>query len=218
MVEAAQALEKLRAKGKIRQIGVTNFDMKHLKMITDAGVTVISQQLQYSLIDDRATHGMAEFCRERGIGLFCYGTVLGGFLSERWLGKPDPKEDFTNRSLIKYKLIIDDFGGWDLFQRLLRQLDKTAKACGCDIATLGSRLMLDRPQVAAVIIGATNRSHLDSHRDIDKVAVPTEDRVAIDAILAERGGPEGDIYDLERDREGRHGRIIKYNLNKAAPQ
>ena len=54
--------------------------------------------------------------------LLCYGTVAGGFLSERWLGIPEPQEPFANRSLVKYKLIIDDFGGWDLFKELLRTL------------------------------------------------------------------------------------------------
>ena len=37
---------------------------------------------------------------------------------------------------------------------------------------------------------------------------------AIDAVLAERKGPRGDTYALERDKDGPHGRIMKYNLNK----
>ena len=48
--------------------------------------------------------------------LLCYGTVAGGFLSDRWLGVPEPAEPLENRSLTKYKLIIDDIGGWDFFQ------------------------------------------------------------------------------------------------------
>ena len=39
------------------------------------------------------------------------------------------------------------------------------------------------------------------------------DRRAIDAIRGEMAVPPGDVFDLERDREGRHGRIMKYNLN-----
>ena len=55
---------------------------------------------------------MIEKCRSYGISLLCYGTVAGGFLSDRWLGRPEPASALQNRSLIKYKLIIDDFGGW----------------------------------------------------------------------------------------------------------
>ena len=31
--------------------------------------------------------------------------------------------------------------------------------------------------------------------------------------LGEANGPHGAVYGLERDRTGRHGRIMKYNLN-----
>ena len=79
-------------------------------------------QVQYSLLDDRPEHGLVDLCRKHGIHLLCYGTVAGGFLSDRWLGAPEPQPPFENRSLTKYKLIIDDFGGWDLFQELLRTL------------------------------------------------------------------------------------------------
>jgi len=76
----------------------------------------LAHQLQYSLLDVRPENGMAEFCRKRGIALLCYGTVAGGLLSDRWLGRPSPAKLPSNRSLTKYKLIIDEFGGWDLFQ------------------------------------------------------------------------------------------------------
>ena len=62
----------------------------------------------------------------QNIALLCYGTVCGGFLSERWLGKPAPQADLANRSLVKYKLIIEDFGGWGLFQELLGVLSRIA--------------------------------------------------------------------------------------------
>ena len=66
--------------------------------------------------------GLVRLCRDHGMRLLCYGTVAGGFLSERWLGQPEPDGPLENRSLTKYKLIIDDFGGWALFQALLRAL------------------------------------------------------------------------------------------------
>ena len=38
----------------------------------------------------------------------------------------------------------------------------------------------------------------------------------LEPLLAAHPGPEGDTYTLERDKTGRHGRIMKYNLNKAS--
>ena len=214
-VEAAMALDRLRIKGKIAHIGVTNFDVPHLMELLDAGVPVVAHQLQYSLLDARALNGMVQACQARGIGLLCYGTVAGGFLSDRWLGKPEPAiSAITNRSLIKYKLIIDDFGGWDLFQELLRALRKAADKHSCDIATVASRVMLQRDGVAAVIVGATNASHLDANARIGAVELDPEDLSAIDAVTRRHLGPEGDVFTLERDRQGRHGRIMKYDLNK----
>ena len=93
-------------------------------------------------------------------GCICYGSVAGGFLSDRWLGQPEPAQPLANRSLVKYKLIIDDFGGWTLFQELLRALRRVADRRDCDIASVASRFALDLPGVAAVIVGATSRAHL----------------------------------------------------------
>jgi aryl-alcohol dehydrogenase-like predicted oxidoreductase len=213
-VEAAQHLAALRDKGKIASIGVTNFDVPRLTHILDAGVPVITLQAQYSLLDTRPDNGMIDLCRAQSIALLCYGTVAGGFLSERWLGRPEPGSDLTNRSLIKYKLIIEDFGGWSLFQELLRTLSAVSRKHDSDIATVASRAVLDRDLVAAVIVGATNVAHLAQNRRIDQLKLDAEDVAAIRAVLKRRQGPNGDVYSLERDRAGRHGRIMKYNLHQ----
>ena len=154
-VETALELERLRRAGKIARIGVTNFDIPRLKELVEAGVPISSHQVQYSLLDDRPNHGMVAYCRAQNIALLCYGTVCGGFLSERWLGKPAPARDLANRSLAKYKLIIEDFGGWGLFQQLLTVLSQVAAAHEVDIASVATRAILDRDQVAAAIVGAS---------------------------------------------------------------
>jgi aryl-alcohol dehydrogenase-like predicted oxidoreductase len=213
-VEAALQLERLRQAGKIDRIGVTNFGTLQLREILDAGVPVFAHQLQYSLLDDRPAHGMAELCRNHGIALLCYGTVAGGFLSDRWLGRPAPAESLANRSLVKYRLIIDEFGGWPLFQELLVALRGIADRQHCDIATVATRAVLDCPAVAAAIVGATSAAHLEAHGRIGEVALGEQDRAAIAAVTSRRQGPPGDVYALERDREGPHGRIMKYTLNR----
>ena len=213
-VEAALQLERLRQAGKIDRIGVTNFGTPQLREILDAGVPVFAHQLQYSLLDDRPAHGMAELCRNHGIALLCYGTVAGGFLSDRWLGRPAPAEPLANRSLVKYRLIIDEFGGWPLFQELLVVLRGIADRQHCDIATVATRAVLDCPAVAAAIVGATSAAHLEAHGRIGEVALGEQDRAAIAAVTSRRQGPPGDVYALERDREGPHGRIMKYTLNR----
>jgi len=153
-VETALELERLRKQGKIANIGGTNFDVPHLAEIRQAGVPMLTHQVQYSLLDARAERGMVEYCRKNEMGLLCYGTVAGGFLSDRWLGVAEPSAALVNRSLVKYKLIIDDFGGWELFQQLLGALKAVGDRHGVDIATIASAWVLEQPQVAAVIVGA----------------------------------------------------------------
>jgi aryl-alcohol dehydrogenase-like predicted oxidoreductase len=213
-VDVALELERLRRKGKIDRIGLTNFGTPQVREIVAAGVPVFSHQVQYSLLDDRPARGMVECCLEHGIALLCYGTVAGGFLSERWLGAADAPGPFENRSLTKYRLVIEEFGGWSLFQELLRALKAIADRHECDIATVATRAMLDRSGVAAAIVGATSTAHLDAHRRIGGLELRADDVAAIESVTARSAGPTGDVYELERDRSGPHGRIMKYTLNR----
>ncbi len=171
-------------------------------------------QVQYSLLDRRPAREMVALAKQHGFYLLCYGTVAGGFLSERWLDAPDPAQAAGNRSLTKYRLIIDEFGGWTLFQRLLKALREVAKRHGNDIATVASRYVLDLPRVAGVIVGARNRAHLAANLAIGELRLDQDDRRAIDAVLSECSDIPGDIYDIERDRDGPHGAIMKYNLGR----
>lgn len=215
-IETALWLKELQQEGKIDLLGGTNFDTPRSAALIEAGFPLVSMQVQYSLLDARPEHSLIALCRKHDVQLLCYGSVAGGFLSDQWLEQAEPKPPFENRSLTKYKLIIDDFGGWGLFQELLRALRQIADAHQTDIATVASRAMLDRPQVGAVIVGARNRRHIAANRAILDLRLTKADHARIDDVLRRRHGPEGDTFALERDRHGRHGSIMKYNLNKEA--
>ena len=211
-VETGLHLERLRREGVVRHIGVTNFGTPHLRALLDGGAAVVSHQVQYSLLDRRPAGAMAELCAERGIRLLCYGSVLGGFLSERWLGAAEPKEPLENRSLTKYKLIIDEALGWDGFQDLLRTVRAIAERHGVSIGAIGIAWVLAQPLVAAAIVGARNTSHLEDTTAAFGVRLEPRDLALLDRACGR--GIAGDVYELERDRNGPHGRIMKYNLNR----
>jgi aryl-alcohol dehydrogenase-like predicted oxidoreductase len=210
LVQAALALTALQREGLIRLLGGTNFDTPSTRAMRAAGVPLASMQVQYSLLDRRP----ARLLVATGVPLLCYGTLAGGFFSERWLGAPEPGAELTNRSLIKYKLVIDDFGGWAVFQSLLQALKAIAARHGVGIATVATRWVLDQPGVAAAIVGARYAEHLGDMLAVFGLRLDAEDHARLAPLLAAHPGPEGDTYTLERDRAGRHGRIMKYNLNK----
>ncbi|WP_274627264.1 aldo/keto reductase [Arvimicrobium flavum] len=209
-------LEELRQAGKIHKVSGTNFDTDRMLEMVKAGVPLTSMQVQYSLLDARPAKRMAAAAAQHGVSLLCYGTVAGGFLGDRWLGQPEPTDALENRSLVKYKLIIDDLGGWDFFQALLRTLRTIADRHGVDIATVASAAMLSRPSVAGVIVGARDRSHLAANLAISSVELTERDEAEMASALGMARELEGDVYTLERDRTSRHGSIMKYNLNKGA--
>lgn len=211
-IEVASWLAEQRLAGKIRDIGATNFDTEHLIQLTDAGVPLVSLQVQYSLLDARPARRMAQVANALSIGLLCYGTVAGGFLSDVWLDADEPAEPLENRSLVKYRLIIEEFGGWQAYQALLRVLRQVADRHHSDIATVASSAVLHRDAVVAVIVGARNRTHLEANLAIAALSLDDEDRVAIDAVVGDKALLPGDVYTLERDRQSPHGAIMKYEL------
>lgn len=214
-VETARCLRDIQAEGKIDLVSATNFDAAHVEEIAAAGVRFATLQVQYSVLDARPAGALTATCARLGTRLLAYGTLAGGFLSDTWLGRREPDAAPANRSLVKYKLIIDEFGGWDAYQALLHVLKQVADRHGASIANVASRYVLDLPQVAAVIVGARHAGHLADTVRLGALALTAADHRDIDAVLAHRRGPSGPVYALERDRTGPHGSIMKYNLGDA---
>ena len=212
-VETALRLAELQQQGKIRYIGTTNFETTRLKEIIDAGVEVVANQTQYSVLDHRPEQKMLALAKAHDFTFLCYGVVAGGFLSDRYLGAPDPTPPLENRSLTKYRLIIEEFGGYPFFQEALTVLRRIADKYQVGIAEVATRYVLQKPGVAAVIIGARNRRHLQKLLQTGSFHLDTEDLEQIQQIVDKAKGPAGPVYDLERDKTGPHGRIMKYNLN-----
>jgi aryl-alcohol dehydrogenase-like predicted oxidoreductase len=213
-VETALHLDDLRRAGKIRHIGLTNFDVPHMKEILSTGVPVVAHQVQYSVLDHRPEPGMVELCRRHGVALLCYGTLAGGFLSGRYLAAPEPQPPFENRSLAKYKLIIDDFGGWARFQELLAVLQQIARKHGVSVAGVASRYVLHKPGVGAAILGMRHTRHLPDALRLFDLELDAEDLRAIERLVDRAPGPAGDIYGVERIKRGKHAVIMKYDLSK----
>jgi len=183
---ALHLLADLQKGKKLKHLGLTNFDTERLRLITAEDIPIVSNQVQYSLVDLRPEVQMAEFSLEHGIGLLAYGTLCGGLLSERYLGRPEPSRSALNTaSLLKYKQMIDAWGGWELFQELLGVLKQIADRHQVTIANVAARFTLDRPAVAGVIIGVRLgvADHRAENARVFDLALLDQDREAIEAVL-----------------------------------
>jgi len=199
-LDAMHELAALKAAGVIRHLGVTNFDTAHLRVLVSHGIPVATNQVCFSLLDRRAAQEMSEFCAASGIRLLAYGTLAGGLISERWLGRPEPAPDeIGDWSKMKYRRFVDAIGGWAALQAILRALEQVARRHAVSLANVATRWVLEHPAVAAVIVGARlgEREHRADNALVFSFALDARDHALIDAALAGTrmiGGDCGDEY------------------------
>ena len=213
-VEAARCLSDLRDAGKIRHLGATNFDTARLREMEAAGVRFVTNQVQYSLLDRRPEGGLIEYCQAANIKLLAYGTVAGGLLSATYLGVNEPPDLAGTRSLTKYRLIVEEIGGWGALQRLLSAAHRVAAKYGASVASVATRFILEQPSVAGCVVGMTRPAHLHGALATCALRLSSDDHAELRQACTGVASPPGNVYQLERDRSGPHGRIMRYDLNR----
>ncbi len=198
-LDALEELKVLRDEGRIGHIGLTNFDADHLRLVVKHGIPIVSNQISFSLLDRRAAGHMTAVCIESGVKLLAYGTLGGGFLADRWLGKREPT-DIPDWSKSKYKRFIDVIGGWSVLQTLLAVLAKISARHGVSISNVATRWVLQQPAVAAVIVGARlgESEHRDDNQRLFSFALDDADLAAIGEALASMTPVPGDCGDEYR--------------------
>eukprot|EP00270_Netrium_digitus_P005530 TRINITY_DN17365_c0_g1_i1.p1 TRINITY_DN17365_c0_g1~~TRINITY_DN17365_c0_g1_i1.p1 ORF type:complete len:296 (-),score=90.51 TRINITY_DN17365_c0_g1_i1:177-1064(-) len=225
MVDTAKVLAELKEEGVIASVGVTNMNTAALTSILNAGVPVVSNQVQFSLLDRRPlTSGLLQFCAERDIKLLTYGTLAGGLLSDRYLPHPSSSEsaaagggpsipnlfgkqrpsraaipELSTSSLKMYWRVVREAGGADYWQELLKVLRKVAERHGerVSVANVALRWAMDQGAVHP-IVGMRSSSNLDENLRVGTLKLGEEDTREINAVLKKSKGPEGDCYDWER--------------------
>jgi len=215
-LETLYQLQDLKREGVIRHLGLTNVDTAHLRVVKASGIEVVSNQVSFSLLDQRAAAGLAQYCLASGVGLLAYGTVAGGWLTERWLGQPEPDWERTGTwSMMKYGRFMRVAGGpstgsgpsrassregWEALQRVLAAAKRVGDRHGVSIANVATRYILDQPGVAGVIVGARlgERAHVDDTLRLFSFSLSELDRAEIGDALATLHPIPGDCGDEYR--------------------
>ncbi len=182
-LDAMRELQALRDEGLIGHLGVTNFDTDHLRLLVQEGIEIATNQVCFSLLDRRGAEEMSAFCLQNGIKLLAYGTLAGGFLTDRWVGAADKKiADLDDWSKLKYRRFIDAIGGWDVFQDILKALAQVAEKHDVSVANVATRWILEQPAVGAIIVGARlgEREHRGDNLRVLSFALDDDDRRNID--------------------------------------
>ena len=182
-------------------MGLTNVDTTHLRIVVNSGIEVVSNQVCFSLLDQRAKQGMTELCLQHGIKLLAFGAVAGGFLTERWLGRPEPElDELATWSEMKYKRFIDAAGGWQVFQDLLHRIDQIARKLGVSMANVACRYILEETAVGGIIIGARlgQSDHIQNNLRLFQFSLDELSRSKIRDVLARLQPIPGDCGDEYR--------------------
>lgn len=200
-LDCLYGLQKLQEEGLIANLGLTNFDEAHLNMVIQSGIKVVSNQVCYSLLDQRAAGKMTTTCLEHNVKILAFGTVGGGFFSERWLNQQEPAiNDSLTWSQMKYKRYIDAAGGWVWYQELLQTLYSIAQAHKVSIATIASAYIKEQPAVGGVIIGARMgvSEHILENKKVLDIQLSEAELAQIKSVLAKGQSIPGDCGDEYR--------------------
>ncbi|MFN6978082.1 MAG: aldo/keto reductase, partial [Gemmobacter sp.] len=198
-LDALHELARLRDEGLIGELGVTNFDAAHFNLALADGVPLRTNQVSLSLLDRRAAGELAQVCAAHGAWILAYGTLCGGFLSDRWLGRPEPAA-IADWSKMKYRRFIDAAGGWAAYQGVLAAASGVARRHGVSVSNVATRWVLEQGRVAGVIIGARlgEAVHTADNLRLFSFALDDDDRAALDAAFAATTPIPGDCGDEYR--------------------
>ena len=203
-MDALKYLSDLRDEGIIKHIGLTNFDTDRMQTMIDSDIQIVSNQVQYSIIDRRPEVKMMPLCLEQNISLLTYGTICGGLMSERYLGRiqQPSSAELNTLSLRKYMQMIDAWGGWNLFQKLLSTLKKIAQKHNVSIANVATRYILGKSAVAGVIIGVRLgiAEHRNNNAQVFNFCLDKPDYDDIDAVCTK----SNDLFEIIGDCGGEY--------------
>jgi len=194
-------LQELQQEGLIHHLGLTNFDAAHFKMVLDSGIKVVSNQVCFSLLDQRALNGMTQVCEANDVKILAFGTLAGGLLTKKWLGQKEPLMDENlSWSQMKYKRFLDQAGDWNSLQTILKVLSEIGGKNGLDIANVAANYILDQPAVGGVIIGArpSQSDHIASNLKMLEQHLTKVEKEKIATIIEQLRPIPGDCGDEYR--------------------
>ena len=175
--ETAGALGELVDEGKIRHVGVSNFDVEEMRGF-ERGRRVESLQPPYHLFRRDIDDDVLPYCREHDIGVLVYGPLAHGLLS----GKFDRD---TELSQDDWRSSSELFQGENFERNLdvVEELGRFAEERGHTVAQLAVAWTLARPGVHVAIVGARRPDHIEGTAPAADIELSSDDLERIESIM-----------------------------------
>ena len=173
--ETMGALNELKAQGKIRSIGVSNFSRRQLQEATEYG-RIDSLQPPYSLFWRQVEKDAMSFCVENKITILAYSPMAQGLLT----GKFGPDHAFAKGDIrTDNKLFQPDV--YARVQAALSGLRPIAERKGVALGQLALAWVTSHPETCA-IAGARNADQADENARAGDLLLAAEELSEIDEI------------------------------------
>ncbi|HEY55078.1 MAG TPA: aldo/keto reductase [Dehalococcoidia bacterium] len=150
--ETMAEMSKMKAEGKIRCIGVSNFDVTLLQKAKKVA-PIVSNQVQYSMLNRDIEKELVPFCQEQDIGILAYGPMGGGILTGKY--KEMPKFEAGDARSFFYNYYQEP--QWSQVQTLLKALESIAARHGKPVSQVAVNWARQQPGITSALVGA--RSH-----------------------------------------------------------
>lgn len=194
--EPMRALEKLKADGKIRYAGVSNFNvemMEYCRRYTDLAVN----QVGYHLFDRRMQKAILPYCLKHGIGFMAYGTLAFGLLTGAFRsGHAFEEGDWRRKNYTAFWLPLFQPDHFDRELRVGRRLAELAARAGRSLPQLAIAWVLGHPAVSVALVGMRDDRELAENVAAAEWRLTEEERDEIDRIFAAEGCPTYEDYPM----------------------
>ena len=178
--EAWQTMATLQKEGKVRWIGVSNFNVEQLKR-AEKIAPVTSLQPPYSLIRRQIEAEILPYCQDRGIGVISYSPMASGLLTgamTRERAAALPANDFRSRGA--------EFREPRLSKNieLVERLRQVGQRLGRSPGEIAIAWVLRNPAITGVIVGARNAKQVEGVVGAADVTLSKQDIAEIEGAAA----------------------------------
>lgn len=171
------AMQKLKDLGKIRHIGLSNFNREQIMECLQAG-QVDSLQPPFNIFERGAQEELLPFCLERGIATMAYGGLCRGLLSGKFTGGETFPRGDLRRGDPKFK--PDRFKH---YVNAVNEMKTLAARYGKTMAQFALRWALQQPGITTVIAGARTAVQVEDNAGVAGWEINPEDLKRVEAIL-----------------------------------
>lgn len=192
VLETARALADFVDEGKVRYVGVSNFDGEQMAQFEQFR-KIDTAQPPYHWFRREVERDVLPYCREHDVGVFVYGALAHGLAT----GKYDVDEEFPEGD---WRRGTPAFGGERLRRNLdvVARLDNLAGEHGRDSTRLAVAWTLAHPAVDAAIVGAREPWHIEATAaaadwELDEETLERIDEILEGAVPTGGPTPEGHV-------------------------